>query len=55
MRVGKELCIGEGEMRNLGGGSKNYIYFSFRVGWAKKMLRFIKNVFREIMMRFLAD
>ena len=42
-------------MRNLAGTSIKYIYFSFRAGWARKMLQFIKNVFKEIAMRFLAD
>ena len=42
-------------MRNLAWTSKKCIYFSFRTGWARKMLRLIKNIFREITIRFLTD
>ena len=40
-------------MQNLAGTSKKYTYFSSRAGWARKMLRFIKNLFKEKMMQFL--
>ena len=51
----KELCNGEDKMRNVAGTSKKCMHFSSRVGWAKKKLRFIKNVSRKKRMQFLAD
>ena len=42
-------------MQNLGGTSKKCTYFSSRARWARKMLQFTKNAFREKTMRFFAD
>ena len=46
----KELCNDKDKIRNLA-----ETHFSSRVEWAKKKLRFIKNVFMKKRMQFLAD